>query len=89
MIGVYIRPSEMTEEQYHEINERIGAAGIGQAGLLVHTCFSEGEQLAIFDVWESEEAFRGFAAQLGGLLAAGGIPALQPMIVSMIDLQIP
>ncbi|HVB05305.1 MAG TPA: hypothetical protein VNF07_03530 [Acidimicrobiales bacterium] len=59
MIGVCIRPPEMTEKQYHAVNAQIGEAGVDRTDCLVHTCFSEGDQLAIFDAWESEGAFPG------------------------------
>ena len=29
-------------------------------GMLMHSCFREGEKLAFLDVWENREAFRDF-----------------------------
>jgi cyclopropane fatty-acyl-phospholipid synthase-like methyltransferase len=85
MIGVYIRPETMSREQYQAASEKIQAAGVSQAGMVMHSCFSEGESLAIFDVWESKEAFEAFGAQLMPIVQEVGIVMGAPMIVEMID----
>jgi hypothetical protein len=60
MIGVYIRPAGMTIEQYKAIDHEVRAAVGGEPkGMKLHTCFGEGEGIAIFDVWESEDDFKG------------------------------
>jgi heme-degrading monooxygenase HmoA len=88
MIGVYIRPTGMTEEQYKSVDSQLRASGVEPKGMKMHSCFSEGEGLAIFDVWESEEDFNAFAAHLGPLVAAAGMEPLAPMIVAMVDFQV-
>jgi hypothetical protein len=50
----------------------------------MHSCFGEGDGIAIFDVWDSEEDFNAFAAHLGPAVAAEGVEAVEPMIVPMI-----
>ena len=89
MIGVYIRPASMTVDQYKSIDEQVRAAVGDPEGMLMHSCFSEGESIAIFDVWESEDAFRAFAAALGPIVEASGVEPVEPMIVSMIAFQTP
>jgi hypothetical protein len=89
MIGVYIRPESMTVEQYRAADEKLEAAGVTQDGLLLHTCFSEDENLAIFDVWESKEAFEAFGAKLMPIVQEIGIAMTPPMFVEMIAFDTP
>ena len=85
MIGVYINWPTLTTDQYHSIAAKIQEEGISEAGLKVHTCFKEsGDALAIFDVWESEEAFNPFGAQLAALVERLGLPAATPHLVEMV-----
>jgi hypothetical protein len=83
MIGVYIRPAAMTATQYKSIDDQVRATGVEPKGMKLHTCFGEGEGVAIFDVWESKEEFDAFAAVLGPIVTAAGF-SLEPMIVEMI-----
>ena len=85
MIGVYIRPESMTVEQYRAADEKLQAAGVSVEGMILHTCFSEGENLAVFDVWESREAFEAFGENLMPILQEVGIVMSAPMFVEMID----
>jgi hypothetical protein len=89
MIGVYIRPTSMSVEQYKAIDQQVRSKGGETKGMKLHTCFGEGEGIAIFDVWESEEDFNAFAAILGPIVAASGIEPLEPMIVPMIAFEAP
>jgi hypothetical protein len=83
MIGVYIRPSAMTEAQYKSIDEQVRATGAEPKGMKLHTCFGEGDGVAIFDVWDSKEEWDAFAGVLGPIVTAAGF-SLEPMIVEMI-----
>jgi quinol monooxygenase YgiN len=85
MIGVYIRPESMTVEQYRAADERLQAAGVSDEGMLLHTCFSEGGNLAVFDVWESREAFEAFGEKLMPIVQEVGIVMTPPMFVEMVD----
>jgi len=85
VIGVYIRPESMTAEQYRAADDKIEATGVSLEGMKLHTCFSEGENLAVFDVWESREAFDAFGEKLMPILAEVGIVMAPPMFVEMID----
>jgi hypothetical protein len=84
MIGVYIRPTQMTEEQYRRVDDRLRASGVEPKGMKMHSCFGEGDGIAIFDVWENEADFNAFAAHLAPIVAAEGLEPLTPMIVPMI-----
>ena len=57
---------------------------------LFESCYGnrgEGDGVAIFDVWESEEDWNTFAAHLEPLVAAAGIE-FKPMIVPMIAFEV-
>jgi hypothetical protein len=88
MIGVYIRPTGMTEEQYKSIDQQLRASGAEPKGMKMHSCFGEGEGIAIFDVWEREEDFKAFAARLAPIVAAAGLEPAAPMIVPMIAFEV-
>jgi hypothetical protein len=88
MIGVYIRPTDMTEEQYRRIDDQLRASGAEPKGMKMHSCFGEGDGIAIFDVWESEADFNAFAAHLGPIVAAEGVKPVTPMIVPMIAFEV-
>jgi len=75
----------MTAEQYRAADDKIEATGVSLEGMKLHTCFSEGENLAVFDVWESREAFDAFGEKLMPILAEVGIVMAPPMFVEMID----
>jgi quinol monooxygenase YgiN len=85
VIGVYIRPASMTVEQYRAADEKLRAAGVSDEGMVLHTCFREGENLAVFDVWESREAFDAFGEKLMPIVEEVGVVMTPPMFVEMID----
>jgi hypothetical protein len=85
MIGVYIQGGTMTVEQYHAVDERLRAAMGGAIdGLKLHTCFREGDSVAIFDVWESEEAFHALGSKLMPIVEELGISMSPPAFVEMV-----
>jgi hypothetical protein len=89
MIGVYIRPEAMTVDQYRAAAEKVQTTGVSVEGMLMHSCFAEGENLAVFDVWESREAFDTFGEKLMPILQVAGVVMTPPMFVEMIDFDVP
>ena len=89
MIGVYIRPPSLTIEQYKSIDDQVRASGVEPKGMKLHACFGEGDGVAIFDVWESEEDFNAFADVLGPIVSALGMDPIAPQIVPMIAFETP
>jgi hypothetical protein len=88
MIGVYMRGS-MTVEQYKTVDEKLrSAVGGSIEGLMLHTCFGEGDSLAIFDVWESQEAFEALGAVLMPIVQELGIEMSPPSFVEMIAYEV-
>jgi hypothetical protein len=88
MIGVCIPKTAMTDEQYRSIDEEV-TGETPPAGLKLHSCFREGDGLAVYDVWENQEAFEAFGAKLMPILQRMGIEMPQPQIVEMVAFEVP
>jgi hypothetical protein len=85
-IGVYYQPDGLTFEQYARFYERLEhylqEEGLDSPeGALHLSLFGEDGQLAGFEVWESEQAYRKFEEVLMPILAEVGIQGAQPQIV--------
>jgi hypothetical protein len=90
VIGVYIHATSMTDEQYHAVNEKLmTATGAAPDGLIMHSCFREGEALAVFDVWESQEKFEAMAPVLMPIVAEANAELGPPQFVEMVDYLVP
>jgi hypothetical protein len=89
MIGVYIEGPSMTVEQYKAVDDKLRTAVGGSIdGLMLHTCFRSGEGLAIFDVWESQEAFEALAATLIPIVQEQGGEMSPPQFVEMVAYEV-
>ena len=85
MIGVYMRAVSMTVEQYEQIDAKLReSTGAVPTGLMLHTVFKEGESLAIFDVWESQEAFTSMGPVLMPIIAEFGAELSPPQFSEMV-----
>ena len=85
-IGVYYQPEGMTLELYAAFYQRLERYLQEQGldapeGALHLSFFGDDGQLAGFEIWESEEAFRTFEKVLAPMLAAVGIQGAEPQIV--------
>ncbi len=89
MIGVYIQAPSLTAEQYKTIDDKLRTA-VGGAieGLKLHTCFREGDGLAIFDVWDSQEAFEALGSKLMPIVQEVGAEMSPPQFVEMIAYEV-
>jgi len=85
MANAYLfTPKSMNAQQYDECIRRLEEAGAGSPpGRLFHTCYGTGNQLRVFDIWESQETFEAFGPTLMPILQAldvePGIPAVIPV----------
>ena len=85
-IGVYFQPAGLTLEQFDEINRRLLqelpnlAQGPPRGGLHL-SVFGEEGQLAVFNIWQSEEDWREFSSVLMPILAEVGLAEATPMVV--------
>jgi hypothetical protein len=87
MIGVYMQSGTMTVDQYNQIDEKLREGGL-PPGLIMHTCFREGPGLAVFDVWESQEAFEVVGARLMPIVQEVGAEMAPPQFVEMIAYEV-
>ncbi|HZO96088.1 MAG TPA: hypothetical protein VFB42_01830 [Gaiellaceae bacterium] len=78
-----------TVEQYHEVNERMGIRGDGDApgGLVWHVAGRTDDGVLVADVWESREQFeRFFRERAGQALADAGVEAGEPLVLPVHNL---
>ena len=87
MIAVYIVTDNMTRELHAEGRRRLRESGANESAMKIHSCFGEDGKLAIFDIWESQEAFDSFLEHLLPILSDLGITASgPPSIMQVVDL---
>jgi quinol monooxygenase YgiN len=72
-IAVRITPSNMTRDDYETIMKQLQETGSGDPeGRTFHAAFGE-DEVHMFDVWESQEAFQPHHDNLMNLLQGAGI----------------
>jgi hypothetical protein len=87
VIAVYIVTKNMTAELHAQGRQKLQEAGALESAMKLHSCFGEGDQLQVFDIWESQEAFDNFLTFLGPVMQELGIELAQPpVIMPLVDL---
>ncbi len=77
-VGVYMQ-NHISPEQYDAAIRKLEQAGAGAPkGRTYHAAFMEGDQVAVFDIWESQEAFEAFGATMVPILKELGADLAQP-----------
>ncbi len=76
---IFLEIQNLDAGKYRAINERLGELD-DPPGRSFHAAFHVGDQLQVFDVWESQEAFDAFGTVLMPLLAEYGVDPGQPRI---------
>ena len=80
-LGIYFPVKQMSAEKYHDVHRRLDEIGqANPAGRSVHAGFRVGDEIHVFDVWESQEAFAAFGEHLMLILTELGIDAGDPQI---------
>ena len=83
-LAVYFSPAVMNALQYDEVITMLDKAGAGHPpGRSFHACFGAGDQLKVFDIWESMEAFQKFGETLQPVLAKVGFVSGDPVIAEI------
>ena len=86
-VAVLSAPASMTAEQYHRITEHLDASPTGPPpGRRFHACFGHGDQLMVFDVWDSPEQLDAFTTMLMPILAREHIDMAPPEPLEIHDL---
>ena len=83
-IGIYFGQGDFPAEKYDEAIGRLGAAGAeAPQGRSYHVALEVDGKIAVFDVWDSQEAFDAFGATLMPILTELGVdpgpPAVMPV----------
>ena len=72
----------MTTKQFDDAWKELRALGISRPkGLVHHTGAQNGSSMVIVDVWESQEAWEGFAQTIGPILGKLGVADSPPVIL--------
>jgi hypothetical protein len=83
-LGLYFTPKGFTKETYDQALVQLEAAGAGSpAGRLHHFALEINGEIAVFDVWESQEAVDAFGATLGPIMAGLGTDPGEPMVSNL------
>lgn len=81
-IVIRFNPASMNAAQYDSTIRGLEAAGeVAPAGRLFHACYGQGDQLRVFDVWDSMEAFERFGHTLRPLIEQAGIDTGAPEVI--------
>jgi hypothetical protein len=89
-VAMYFNPPSFNAAQYDAVDAALEEAGAGApAARTVHVCFGEGDNLQVFDVWESQEDFDKFGETLMAILAEKGIDPGEPMIAPVHNIIFP
>ena len=81
-LGVYFAPTSMTTQQYDNCVRMLEERGAGKpAGRQYHACFGDPAQLAVFDVWDSQQSFDKFGETLMPILKELGIDPTPPHVM--------
>jgi hypothetical protein len=79
--GYYFSPSSFPIDAYDKTLKDLEAAGVGSpAGRQYHFALEIENNIHVFDIWESQEAFEAFGATLLPILAAEGVDPGAPMV---------
>jgi len=88
MIGIYISTKNMTKAMHDEGRRRLEDAGVDESAMKIHAVFGEDGSLGVFDIWESQEAWDTFQAQLVPVLQDIGIElSAPPDVMPIVALQ--
>jgi hypothetical protein len=78
-LGYYFHPDAMSADQYDRVILKLEEAGAGSPpGRAYHCSFQVGDNVHVFDVWETEEQFNAFGETLMPILQAEGVDPGQP-----------
>lgn len=85
-LGLYFRPTGFTRAIYDQVLKELDQAGAGFGkvpGRTFHCAMEVDGQIAVFDVWESEEQFQKFGAMLVPIMKRLGADPGQPQIMTV------
>ena len=86
-IAVYFHPQSVSTGQYDDVMKRLDAAGAAKPpGRLHHSGFGPADQMMVYEIWDSPEAFEKFGETLMPILGEAGIDPGQPQVMPLHNL---
>ena len=86
-VAIYFHPPTLNEQQYRGVVEQLEKAGDWPpSGLVHHSCFGEGEQLMVYEVWESQQALDAFGQRLMPVLQEQQLDPGQPQVMPVVNI---
>jgi hypothetical protein len=83
-LGFYFRNTGFTPEKYAEALRQLEDAGAGSPqGRTLHVALEEDGNIAVFDIWESQEEFEAFGSTLVPILEGLGVGVAEPMVAAV------
>jgi hypothetical protein len=86
MIAVYVMPESLTAEQYNKARLALDATEANFDGRKHHSCIGEEGKLAVYEIWESQEAYEAFTKFLIPVLQEIGIKPKAQDIMQVVNL---
>ena len=87
MIAVYVKPETLTVEQYNRASKDLKGSGANMEGRKHHSCFGQDGQLAVFEIWDSQESYTAFGKFLMPILQQVGIVPSSQDIMEVVNLE--
>ena len=83
-IAVFFHPKSLTAAQYDEAIKALDEAGAARpAGRAHHSCFGPDDDLMVYEVWETEQAFEEYGKTLMPILHKTGINPGTPDVMAI------
>jgi hypothetical protein len=81
-LAIYFHPKSLTAEQYDSATTELAALGADRpAGRSHHSCFGPDDDLMVYEVWESQQAFEEYGKVLIPVLTKIGIDPGAPDVM--------
>ena len=81
-LAIYFHPKSLTAEQYDSTIKELAAVGADRpAGRTHHSCFGPDDDLMVYEVWESQQAFEEYGKVLMPVLTQIGIDPGAPDVM--------
>jgi len=85
-VAIYFNPPSLNEKGYRAVTDTLASQGDWPpAGLVHHSCFGEGDNLMVYEVWESQGALDDFGKRLMPILQENNVNPGEPMVMPVVN----
>ena len=85
-VAIYFHPTTLNEQQYRAVVSQLEKDGQWPpAGLVHHSCFGEGDNLMVYEVWETQDALDSFGQRLMPVLQQQDVDPGQPQVMPVVN----